>query len=221
LWPERIKGRRWWPKTAAGRQEKDPSIQRAGCQVLQATDWAMESNLRRLLQIVSGLAENTNSIFCDGPGARDNEWMSGSATGTTLRDTDASCRPGSRYFARPQGRARRIASSLDKRLTWTSGRAHAAMVTRPPNRAPSEPADNVRGRDALAVGDLLSSPVVVGGAFDRQRTRRTGPNFGPDARAHRDRFDLGRWAARTACTAGRRDNARGRGTLAGVDIVGR
>jgi hypothetical protein len=122
LWPERIKGRRWGPKTAAaGRQEKDPSIQRAGCQVSQATDWAMGSNLRRLLQIVSGLAENTNSIFCDGPGARDSEWMSGSAkAGTTPRGTDASCRPGSRYFARPQGRARRIASSLDKRLTWTS-----------------------------------------------------------------------------------------------------
>jgi hypothetical protein len=120
LWPERIKGRRWGPKTAAaGRQEKDPYSAQAA-RSRRPTDWAMESNLRRLLQIVSGLAENTNSIFCDGPGARDNEWMSGSATGTTLRGTDASCRPGSRYFARPQGRARRIASSLDKRLTWTS-----------------------------------------------------------------------------------------------------
>jgi len=37
-----------------------------------------------LPRIVSGLAENTNSIFCDGPRARYSEWMSGSATaGTT------------------------------------------------------------------------------------------------------------------------------------------
>ena len=31
------------------------------------------------LRIVSGLAENTNSIFCDGPSARGSQWMSGSA----------------------------------------------------------------------------------------------------------------------------------------------
>ena len=37
-----------------------------------------------LPRIVSGLAENTNSIFCDGLRARYSEWMSGSATaGTT------------------------------------------------------------------------------------------------------------------------------------------
>jgi hypothetical protein len=42
--------------------------------------WAKESNLPMLPRIVSGLAENTNSIFCDGPRARYSEWMSGSAT---------------------------------------------------------------------------------------------------------------------------------------------
>ena len=38
-----------------------------------------------LPRIVSGLAENTNSIFCDGSfGAGDSKWMSGSAkAGTT------------------------------------------------------------------------------------------------------------------------------------------
>ena len=34
---------------------------------------------RGSLRIVSGLAENTNSIFCDGFNARGSKWMSGSA----------------------------------------------------------------------------------------------------------------------------------------------
>jgi len=36
-------------------------------------------NSRGPLRFVSGLAENTNSIFCDGSQARDSKWMSGSA----------------------------------------------------------------------------------------------------------------------------------------------
>jgi hypothetical protein len=34
---------------------------------------------RGSLRFVSGLAENTNSIFCDGSKARGSKWMSGSA----------------------------------------------------------------------------------------------------------------------------------------------
>jgi hypothetical protein len=34
---------------------------------------------RGSLRIVSGLAVNTNSIFCDGPVPRGSKWMSGSA----------------------------------------------------------------------------------------------------------------------------------------------
>ena len=34
---------------------------------------------RGSLRVVSGLAENTNSIFCDGSTARGSKWMSGSA----------------------------------------------------------------------------------------------------------------------------------------------
>jgi hypothetical protein len=36
-------------------------------------------NSRGSLRIVLGLAENTNSIFCDGSRARGSKWMSGSA----------------------------------------------------------------------------------------------------------------------------------------------
>jgi hypothetical protein len=39
--------------------------QRAGCQVPPIADWARD-HISRLLRIVSGLAENTNSIICDG-----------------------------------------------------------------------------------------------------------------------------------------------------------
>jgi hypothetical protein len=39
-----------------------------------------------LPRMVSGLAENTNSIFCDGPRARYSEWMSGSATAGTIAE---------------------------------------------------------------------------------------------------------------------------------------
>ena len=39
-----------------------------------------------LPRIVSGLAENTNSIFCDGLSARYSEWMSGSATAGTIAE---------------------------------------------------------------------------------------------------------------------------------------
>ena len=39
-----------------------------------------------LPRIVLGLAENTNSIFCDGPRARYSEWMSGSATAGTIAE---------------------------------------------------------------------------------------------------------------------------------------
>jgi hypothetical protein len=38
----------------------------AGCQVPQLTARAKEATPRGSLRVVSGLAENTNSIFCDG-----------------------------------------------------------------------------------------------------------------------------------------------------------
>ena len=40
--------------------------ERAGCQVPPIADWAKEQNSGGSLRIVSGLAENTNSIICDG-----------------------------------------------------------------------------------------------------------------------------------------------------------
>lgn len=39
--------------------------ERAGCQVPPIADWAKD-HIPRPLRIVSGLAENTNSIICDG-----------------------------------------------------------------------------------------------------------------------------------------------------------
>jgi hypothetical protein len=42
-------------------------------------DWATELNSRGLLRTVSGLAGNTDSIFCEGPTTRCSQWMSGSA----------------------------------------------------------------------------------------------------------------------------------------------
>src|ERR1700758_1830756 len=40
--------------------------ERAGCQVPPIADWAKDQNSGGSLRIVSGLAENTNSIICDG-----------------------------------------------------------------------------------------------------------------------------------------------------------
>ena len=48
------------------RRKKQQDDRCAGCQVPQMTGWATEANSRGSLRIVSGLAENTNSIFCDG-----------------------------------------------------------------------------------------------------------------------------------------------------------
>src|SRR5437868_9253358 len=42
-------------------------MQRADCQVLRLPTERRRSNSRGSLRIVSGLAENTHSIFCDGP----------------------------------------------------------------------------------------------------------------------------------------------------------
>ena len=60
-----------------------------------------------LPRIVSGLAENTNSIFCDGPRARYSEWMSGSATAGTIaeRHTCELVLPWHRYCALLKKRA--------------------------------------------------------------------------------------------------------------------
>ena len=61
-----------------------------------------------LPRIVSGLAENTNSIFCDGPRARYSEWMSGSATAGTIAERHM-CElvvPRHRYCALLKKRAR-------------------------------------------------------------------------------------------------------------------
>jgi len=76
-----------------------------------------------LPRIVSGLAENTNSIFCDGPRARYSEWMSGSANGRN-HSREAHMRAGSSVAsvlrAPQKARVERRVFSLDKRLTWTS-----------------------------------------------------------------------------------------------------
>ena len=60
-----------------------------------------------LPRIVSGLAENTNSILCDGPRARYSEWMSGSATAGTIaeRHTCELLVPRHRYCALLKKRA--------------------------------------------------------------------------------------------------------------------
>jgi hypothetical protein len=72
-------------------------------------------------------------------------------------------------------------------------------------------------RTALASGPLLSLPVAVGGAFDHYG--QPSSTISDPTRAHRDRFDLGRWSAQTACTAGR-ESARGRGaTAAGAQLL--
>src|SRR2546421_10872818 len=47
--------------------EKKRITQRADCQVLRLPTERRRSNSRGSLRIVSGLAENTHSIFCDGP----------------------------------------------------------------------------------------------------------------------------------------------------------
>ena len=86
---------------------KKEFIQRADRQVPQVADWATESNLPMLPRIVSGLAENTNSIFCDGPGARYSEWMSGSAMAGTIAERHR-CElviPRHWYLRAPQKRA--------------------------------------------------------------------------------------------------------------------
>jgi len=50
-------------------------------------DWAKEQNSGGSLRIVSGLAENTNSIICEGSSEPDSKWMSGSAwAGATRRE---------------------------------------------------------------------------------------------------------------------------------------
>jgi hypothetical protein len=92
-------------------------------------DWATQSNLQRLPRIVSGLAENTNSIFCEGLTARDSKWMSGSAKAGTQAERH-SLQTGSSetcsVLRAPPLRARRIVFSLDndlhgRRLTGNYG----------------------------------------------------------------------------------------------------
>ena len=80
-----------------------------------------------LPRIVSGLAENTNSIFCDGPRARYSEWMSGSATAGTIaeRHTCELLVPRHRYCALLKKRASGdvcflLTFPFIERLTWTS-----------------------------------------------------------------------------------------------------
>src|SRR5439155_22366090 len=51
----------------AARRKNNRITQRADCQVLQLPTERRRSNSRGSLRIVSGLAENTDSIFCDGP----------------------------------------------------------------------------------------------------------------------------------------------------------
>src|SRR5438552_5908566 len=49
------------------RRKNNRITQRADCQVLRLPTERRRSNSRGSLRIVSGLAENTHSIFCDGP----------------------------------------------------------------------------------------------------------------------------------------------------------
>src|SRR4029077_11994271 len=54
-------------ETAALREKNNKITQRADCQVLRLPTERRRSNSRGSLRIVSGLAVNTHSIFCDGP----------------------------------------------------------------------------------------------------------------------------------------------------------
>src|SRR5438309_11726094 len=58
----------WRPRNRGPPGRKNNRItQRADCQVLRLPTERRRSNSRGSLRIVSGLAENTHSIFCDGP----------------------------------------------------------------------------------------------------------------------------------------------------------
>src|SRR5438309_2911320 len=58
----------WRPRNRGPPGRKTTRItQRAACQVLRLPTERRRSNSRGSLRIVSGLAENTHSIFCDGP----------------------------------------------------------------------------------------------------------------------------------------------------------
>jgi len=100
-----------------------------------------------LPRIVSGLAENTNSIFCDGLRARYSEWMSGSATAGTTAERHM-CElvvPRHRYCALLKKRAsrdvcflltndlhgcRRLVRGLAKSATPAKGRASLVRAAR-------------------------------------------------------------------------------------------
>src|SRR5579884_3564328 len=53
-------------KKPFSRREKHQDQRSADCQVPQVTGWATEATPEAPARVVSGLAENTDSIFCDG-----------------------------------------------------------------------------------------------------------------------------------------------------------
>ena len=79
-------------------------------------------NSRGSLRVVSGLAENTNSIFCDGSSqARGSKWMSGSAPmqePSAERLTRAAIDRDQTHNALSKARQENSRFSLDIRLTW-------------------------------------------------------------------------------------------------------
>ena len=67
------------PAPAARSCSRRSRSSRASCQIPQLPTGRRNSTSRGPTRIVSGLAGNTYSIFCDGPKTRYSEWMSGSA----------------------------------------------------------------------------------------------------------------------------------------------
>src|SRR5205823_7124495 len=110
-------------ETAALRTKNNRITQRADCQVLRLPTERRTSNSRGSLRIVSGLAENTHSIFCDGPQGPDT--VNGCPVlrrqEPSPRGTRASCGfCQSSPCALLRSARQEDFFLLDKRLTWMS-----------------------------------------------------------------------------------------------------
>src|SRR6201993_2351849 len=97
--------------------------ERAGCQVPPVADWAKDQNSGGSLRIVSGLAENTNSIICDGSSdletANGCPVLQGMQGPPAVRRSCAETNPDHRNARSPE-RAQELAFSLDRLLPWRS-----------------------------------------------------------------------------------------------------
>src|SRR5438309_2363581 len=114
----------WRPRNRGPPRRKNNRItQRADCQVLRLPTERRRSNSRGSLRIVSGLAENTHSIFCDGPHGP--ETVNGCPVlrrqEPPPRGTYASCgfRQGPQCALLRSARQENL-FLLDTRLTWRS-----------------------------------------------------------------------------------------------------